>query len=419
MSIAKFSWDASGATGTAIIQGEYTPPAGDTQITNIQTDITGRLIVAGGSDANIVEIGGNAIGSDAGASTAGTLRTVTASDSPEVTALQIIDDWDEGDRAKVNVIVGQAGITAGVGAVAANTPRVTHASDDPVTTSVQIMDDWDESDRAKVNLIAAQAGITGGNGAVAANTPRVTHASDDPVTTAVQIMDDWDESDRCKVNINLNAGVAVSVNSGATDAGTIRVTLATDGPIGSCTNTDDSAIGTKGLSIVAKAKTAQRAAVADVDAVQIVSNEYGELVVSGHTWATRSIRCEEIDPLDQKYVGETIAVVTNATGAPTTYNYYVDMGGYTSIGFQWVLSFSAGSTIKVYGSLQDDGTAPASCSYSDLTTALWGVASITASGTNFDTTGTLGLCKYVKIEVIIGVAGSGADDYTIYCKRAW
>lgn len=58
-----------------------------------------------------------------------------------LTALQIIDDWDESDRAKVNVIVGQAGITAGAGAVAANTPRVTHASDDPVTTSVQLLDD--------------------------------------------------------------------------------------------------------------------------------------------------------------------------------------------------------------------------------------------------------------------------------------
>jgi hypothetical protein len=53
-----------------------------------------------------------------------------------VTALQIMDDWDESDRAKVNIIAGQAGVTAGAGAVAANTPRVTHASDDPVVTQV-------------------------------------------------------------------------------------------------------------------------------------------------------------------------------------------------------------------------------------------------------------------------------------------
>lgn len=96
------------------------------------------------------------------------------------TSLAIIDDWDESDRAKVNVIVGQAGITAGAGAVAANTPRVTHASDDPAVTALQIIDDWDETDRAKVNLIVGQAGVAAGAGAVGATTQRVTLASDDP-----------------------------------------------------------------------------------------------------------------------------------------------------------------------------------------------------------------------------------------------
>lgn len=57
------------------------------------------------------------------------------------TSASILDDWDESDRAKVNIIAGQAGITAGAGSVAANTPRVTHASDDPVTTSIQLIDD--------------------------------------------------------------------------------------------------------------------------------------------------------------------------------------------------------------------------------------------------------------------------------------
>lgn len=57
------------------------------------------------------------------------------------TAVEIMDDWDESDRAKTNIIVGQAGISAGAGSVAANTPRVTHASDDPVTTALQLIDD--------------------------------------------------------------------------------------------------------------------------------------------------------------------------------------------------------------------------------------------------------------------------------------
>lgn len=47
-----------------------------------------------------------------------------------------------------------------------------------VEASLGVMDDWDESDRAKVNVIAGQAGITGGAGNVAANTPRVVLADD-------------------------------------------------------------------------------------------------------------------------------------------------------------------------------------------------------------------------------------------------
>lgn len=78
---------------------------------------------------------------------------------------------------------------AGAGAVDTGTMRVTLASDDPAVTALQIMDDWDESDRAKVNLIPSQAGITGGAGAVAANTPRVTLASDDPAVALLGTMD--------------------------------------------------------------------------------------------------------------------------------------------------------------------------------------------------------------------------------------
>ena len=63
-----------------------------------------------------------------------------------------------------------------------------------------MVDDWDESDRCKVNLMAGQAGITGGAGSVAANTPRTTLASDDPAVASLGILDDWDDgSDRCRV----------------------------------------------------------------------------------------------------------------------------------------------------------------------------------------------------------------------------
>lgn len=80
-----------------------------------------------------------------------------------------------------------------VNATAANL-NCTEASAAAIKTAVEIMDDWDETNRAAVNLIASQVAITGGAGAVAANTPRVTLASDDPAVAALQIMDDWDNA---------------------------------------------------------------------------------------------------------------------------------------------------------------------------------------------------------------------------------
>lgn len=91
----------------------------------------------GGSAANplftIPGTGGGAIGAGTAAAAA---RTVTASDSPDVTSLGVMDDWDESDRAKVNLIVGQAGIAAGAGAVGVTVPRMTMASDSPDVASL-------------------------------------------------------------------------------------------------------------------------------------------------------------------------------------------------------------------------------------------------------------------------------------------
>ena len=66
---------------------------------------------------------------------------------------------------------------AGAGAVTTGTQRVTLGSDDPAVVALQIMDDWDESDRAKVNLIVGQAGIAAGTGTDGVTVPRVTLAT--------------------------------------------------------------------------------------------------------------------------------------------------------------------------------------------------------------------------------------------------
>lgn len=103
---------------------------GDGTIVAAADDIAGvhypRAKISLGADGSATDMLGGA-----GAAAAGVLRTVTATDSPDVTALQIIDDWDETDRCKVNPIAGQAGVAAGAGAVGATVQRMTLASDDP------------------------------------------------------------------------------------------------------------------------------------------------------------------------------------------------------------------------------------------------------------------------------------------------
>jgi len=102
--------------------------------------------------------------------TAANFNVTEASAVAIKTAVEIMDDWDETDRAKVNVIVGQAGITAGAGAVAANTPRVTHASDDPAVVALEIIDNAISGSEMQVDVVAPLPAGTNAIGKLAANT---------------------------------------------------------------------------------------------------------------------------------------------------------------------------------------------------------------------------------------------------------
>jgi hypothetical protein len=60
---------------------------------------------------------------------AGEMNVLETNSGAILTSLQIIDDWDESDRAKVNLIVGSAGVQGDTGIVTANTQRVVLATD--------------------------------------------------------------------------------------------------------------------------------------------------------------------------------------------------------------------------------------------------------------------------------------------------
>jgi hypothetical protein len=85
----------------------------------------------------------------------GSLSVVEDSGAAIATSLAILDDWDETDRAKVNVIVGQAGIAAGAGAVGVTVPRVTLASDDPAVTALQVLDNAISGSEMQVDVVGA------------------------------------------------------------------------------------------------------------------------------------------------------------------------------------------------------------------------------------------------------------------------
>lgn len=112
--------------------GDYTTNEGDAQA--LRVNYFGELYVMDKNAADLLGLIWTSLGYTIGTDTqtvATNTDTTATNTGNAATSLAVMDDWDESDRAKVNLVPGQAGITGGAGAVAANTPRVTLASDDP------------------------------------------------------------------------------------------------------------------------------------------------------------------------------------------------------------------------------------------------------------------------------------------------
>lgn len=135
----------------------------------------------------------------------------------------------------------------------------------------------------------------------------------------------------------------------------------------------------------------------------------------------------ETSPVSSHHVEETLADVTNETSG-TNY-YYVDMDGYKNLGIQIDTSGAAPTdtlTITFEGSLQDDGTAPASCFYTDITAMFYDGATNalgTASWVDVDvaawlTEAVAGTFKYIRVKTVTA-GGNNDADYVIYAKRAY
>lgn len=91
---------------------------------------------AAGVSAVNVQDGGNSLTVDNGG-------TFAVQDAAAEASLSVLDDWDESDRAKVNLIVGQAGVQGGSGVVTALTQRVVLATDVALPTGNNNVGDVD------------------------------------------------------------------------------------------------------------------------------------------------------------------------------------------------------------------------------------------------------------------------------------
>ena len=90
--------------------------------------VDGTVSAAQSGVWNITNVSGT-VSLPTGASTLTEQQTQTTHLSNSAASLSVLDDWDETDRAKVNPIVGSAGVQGASGVVTANTQRVVLATD--------------------------------------------------------------------------------------------------------------------------------------------------------------------------------------------------------------------------------------------------------------------------------------------------
>ena len=235
-------------------------------------------------------------------------------------------------------------------------------------------------------------------------------------------------TDQMLIDLQELNGTTINVNGGNRDAGTQTVTLADDDPavvslgvIDDWDATEDSAASSDGATIMVEAKSSQKTAVDDGDAVRPVANTNGEIVVAGYSWTTNSIRSEEQDPISTHHEEGTLCDLTNISTNTTDYCGYVDMDGKRFAAFQIETSGTAPTdvlTVTFECTVQDDGTAPASCTYQDLTNDLFGIASVVDSDDMWIVSSTLPM-KYCRIKYVTSNDSGNDADLTVFYKLVY
>ena len=164
--------------------------------------------------------------------------------------------------------------------------------------------------------------------------------------------------------------------------------------------------------------SSQRTVATAGDIVDNVNDLYGQRIGSAYNFASGKDGVLEANPLSTHNVSETLAAVTN--GADATYYYYLDMDGFRKSGLQIaVISGGSGTcTITLEGTIQDDGTAPASCTYQDIS-SIFGAINWTTTSIVVDDSGATGPMKYVRAKVVAATGAADDADWTLYAKKLY
>jgi hypothetical protein len=129
----------------ALIGEVTTTPTNNTVLDRLKDLLTGTILAAGDNNVGNVDVVTSAL--PTGAATEATLAAVD-------TKLNVVDDWDETDRCKVNIIAGQVGVQGGSGALSALTQRVVLATDQPAIPTISTV--------STVTAVTTVTTLTGG-----------------------------------------------------------------------------------------------------------------------------------------------------------------------------------------------------------------------------------------------------------------
>lgn len=140
----------------AISGNEMLIAGGATQASDVKVTMDGESVAVTGTFFQATQpVSAASLPLPSGAATSANQGTGNTALAAIQASVEIMDDWDESDRAKVNLIVGQAGVAAGAGVVGVTVPRVTLASDDPGVTHLGTLAGAVDGTEMQVDVVAA------------------------------------------------------------------------------------------------------------------------------------------------------------------------------------------------------------------------------------------------------------------------